>query len=74
MDESSYHLSLRQRISQVFLHVLGWAQTRDQTRQSDRQQADGFVRSPDDPDARQRFAAQQREQFERHARQQWRGW
>jgi hypothetical protein len=70
MDYASYTASLRQRTAQLFTRFLGWFQTSDQALQRDRQQSDGFVRSQDDPDTRQRFVAQQRQQIEQAQRQQ----
>jgi hypothetical protein len=54
MDEMSFMQSLRLRTSQFLTWFIGSTQTRQQSTQSDRQQADGVLRGQDDPDARQR--------------------
>ena len=56
MDHYSLLYSLRSRAGQFLTWLIGSTQTRQQYQQSDRQQADGFLRSQDDPDARQRQA------------------
>ena len=64
-----------QRVAQVFQWLRAGAQTRAQYRHSNLHQADGVVRSADDPDAFQRqgqqyqqFIQQEQERMRRHGR------
>jgi hypothetical protein len=59
MDRNYYSHSMRYRASQFLSWFIGFTQTQQQQQQSDRQQADGVVRSGDDPDTRQRAARSQ---------------
>jgi hypothetical protein len=56
MDEPSFMQSVRLRAAQFLTWFIGSTQTRQQSTQSDRQQADGVLRGQDDPDLRQRHA------------------
>jgi hypothetical protein len=59
MDQQAFLQNLRTRTAQLLTWFIGSTQTREQYQHSDRQQADGFLRSHDDPDVRQRsFAGQ----------------
>ena len=75
MDHDGHQHGLRHRAAQFLTWLIGSTQTREQYTQSDRQQADGFLRSQDDPDARHRqaFAAQEAAQTWRERFQAWGG-
>ena len=66
MHHDSFQQGLRQRIAQVWTWLRGRAQTREPYTQRARQQADGYVRGQQDPDATQRQTMQHREDVERH--------
>ena len=61
MDPYRTHLSMRQRLAQVFLWLLGGRQTRAQVLQSARYQRDGAHHGPQDVDTSHHLARQARE-------------
>ena len=70
MDHTSFMQDWHHRAAQFLSRVIGFVQTQHQSFHADRHQSDGFLRSGDDPDARQRQLWEQHQRFSHHQQQQ----